>query len=303
MSETGALARSGPYKAGDITIDPVLDTPAPRRDVTPWWANHYTFFGTAVGLLFVFLSLTPSLLPRGPLFQGLVSGGAGAIGYLIGVFAVWLVRYMRSKDTSPTAPRWAWLTLLVVGIVGMVVMQFLFHRWQDDVRDLMGVPNACAGTTTRRPRSSASSCCSCSSRSGSGSEGWCCSWYTNWNALRRQGFRVWWPSAWCWRCRSPCSTAWWSKHAMDWLNAHVRRGQRRGLTRQLTTYDPAAFRWPGITGVVGVAGTSGPDLHLRRTDGRRADEIQRRTCHRADPGVRRSGFGRRYLCDRRDGGP
>ena len=140
MTEAGAPAGTGPYKAGDITIDPVLDTPAPQRDVSPWWANHYTFFGTAVGLLFVFLSLTPSLLPRGPLFQGLVSGGAGAIGYLIGVFAVWLVRYMRGKDTSPTAPRWAWLTLLVVGVVGMVVMQFLFHHWQDDVRDLMGVP-------------------------------------------------------------------------------------------------------------------------------------------------------------------
>ncbi|PJK21398.1 alpha/beta-hydrolase N-terminal domain-containing protein, partial [Mycolicibacterium goodii] len=58
-----------------------------------WWIRHYTFFGTAVGLVFIWLSLTPSLLPRGPLFQGLVSGGAGAIGYGIGVFAVWLVRY------------------------------------------------------------------------------------------------------------------------------------------------------------------------------------------------------------------
>ena len=139
MTEAGAPAGSGPHRAGDITIDPVLRTPPPGRDAHPWWANHYTFVGTAVGLLFVFLSLTPSLLPRGPLFQGLVSGGAGAIGYMIGVFAVWLVRYMRGEDTSPTAPRWAWLTLLVVGVVGMVVMQFFFHRWQDDVRDLMGV--------------------------------------------------------------------------------------------------------------------------------------------------------------------
>ncbi len=129
---------SGPYKDGDITVDPVFDTPPADRG-QPWWANHFTFTGTAVGLLFVFLSLTPSLLPRGPLFQGLVSGAAGAIGYLIGVFVVWLVRYMRGHDTSPTAPRWAWLTLLVVGLVGMVLMQFAFHRWQDEVRDLMGV--------------------------------------------------------------------------------------------------------------------------------------------------------------------
>ncbi|VEG57400.1 transmembrane protein [Mycolicibacterium aurum] len=105
-----------------------------------WWIRHYTFTGTAVGLVFLFLSLTPSLLPRGPLFQGLVSGGAGAIGYGIGVFCVWLVRYMRSKDTSPPAPRWAWSVLLVVGVIGLALMIVWFHHWQDDVRDLMGVP-------------------------------------------------------------------------------------------------------------------------------------------------------------------
>ena len=84
--------------------------------------------------------MTPSLLPRGPLFQGLVSGAAGAIGYGLGVFAVWLVRYMRSKDTSPHAPRWAWLGLVVVGVIGQILMIIYFHVWQDDVRDLMGVP-------------------------------------------------------------------------------------------------------------------------------------------------------------------
>lgn len=105
-----------------------------------WWLRHYTFFGTALGLVFVWLSLTPSLLPRGPLFQGLVSGAAGAIGYGIGVFGVWLVRYMRSKDTSPAAPPWAWAGLVVVGIVGQVLFIVWFHHWQDDVRDFMGVP-------------------------------------------------------------------------------------------------------------------------------------------------------------------
>lgn len=66
-----------------------------------WWVRRYTFFGTAVGLTFIWLSMTPSLLPRGPLFQGIVSGAAGACGYGLGVLGVFLVRYMRSKDTSP----------------------------------------------------------------------------------------------------------------------------------------------------------------------------------------------------------
>nr|WP_304439102.1 alpha/beta-hydrolase family protein [Mycobacterium sp. NAZ190054] len=122
----------------------MLDETPAHEPVAParrgWWVRHYTFTGTAVGFAFLWFSLTPSLLPRGPLFQGLVSGGAGAIGYGFGVFAVWLVRFMRSKDSSPPAPRRAWPALVVVGVLGMIVMVVQFHDWQDDVRDLMGVP-------------------------------------------------------------------------------------------------------------------------------------------------------------------
>jgi len=106
----------------------------------PWWIRRYTFFGTALGLVFIWLSLTPSLLPRGPLFQGIVSGAAGATGYGLGVFGVWLVRFMLSKETTPRAPRWAWIVLVVVGIIGQILMIIYFHVWQDEVRDLNGVP-------------------------------------------------------------------------------------------------------------------------------------------------------------------
>jgi uncharacterized membrane protein len=115
--------------------------PLPRAVKRPWWLRRYTFTGTAVGLLFLWLSMTPSLLPRGPLFQGLVSGVSGAIGYALGVFAVWLVRYMRSKDTSPPASRTAWIVLVGAGVVGTALMIVWFHIWQDDVRDLVRVPH------------------------------------------------------------------------------------------------------------------------------------------------------------------
>jgi uncharacterized membrane protein len=126
----------------------VTDTAEAVRDAPPqpspanraWWLRHYTFFGTAVGLVFVWFSMTPSLLPRGPLFQALVSGGAGACGYAIGVFGVWLTRYMMSRESSPAAPRWAWIGLIVVGVIGQVLMIVYFHIWQDEIRDLMGVP-------------------------------------------------------------------------------------------------------------------------------------------------------------------
>lgn len=138
MTDTDALAPKDPQEPS------AAPEPTPEDESSqvqpPWWLRHYTFFGTAIGLVFIWLSMTPSLLPRGPLFQGAVSGAAGAIGYSIGVFGVWLVRYMRSKETSPRAPAWAWLALLVVGVIGQVLAIIWFHVWQDDVRDFMGVP-------------------------------------------------------------------------------------------------------------------------------------------------------------------
>ena len=123
------------------TAETIDEAPPPAEPAKkPWWERHYTFTGTAVGLVFLWLSMTPSLLPRGPLFQAIVSGAAGAIGYGLGVFGVWLVRFMRSKDTSPPAPQRAWIALVVVGIIGQILMIIWFHVWQDDVRDLNGVP-------------------------------------------------------------------------------------------------------------------------------------------------------------------
>ena len=124
-----------------MTVDeaeaPAAKADEPKRD---WWQRRYTFTGTAVGMVFLWLSMTPSLLPRGPLFQGIVSGAAGAIGYGLGVFAVWLVRFMRSRPTSPPAPRWAWPILVAAGLIGLVLGVVYFRYWQGHVRDLMGVP-------------------------------------------------------------------------------------------------------------------------------------------------------------------
>src|SRR5437660_334102 len=137
MSQSGAESTSP--GAGSV-VKPEEEPPAPEHQPDahneaplpqakrPWWLRRYTFTGTAVGLLFLWLSMTPSLLPRGPLFQGLVSGVSGAIGYALGVFSVWLVRYMLSKDTSPPAPRRGWIVLVSAGRL-VPVRWFRGHRW------------------------------------------------------------------------------------------------------------------------------------------------------------------------------
>ena len=111
-SATTAAGDESTSAAGSVAAGPETEPdPGPARrsrwTENPWWLRHYTFTGTAVGLIFIFLSMTPSLLPRGALFQGLVSGCSGASGYGLGVFAVWLVRYMRTRNYSPPPPRWA----------------------------------------------------------------------------------------------------------------------------------------------------------------------------------------------------
>lgn len=146
MSGSATTAAGEESRGGDA--DPAEPTPGAQvaaAEPTPqaararWWIRNYTYCGTMVGLIFVWLSLTPSLLPRGPLFQGVVSGSAGAMGYGLGVFTVWLIRYMRSQSTSPPAASWAWPPLIAVGAIGVVVMAVRFHVWQDKVRDMMGV--------------------------------------------------------------------------------------------------------------------------------------------------------------------
>ncbi|WP_374222857.1 alpha/beta hydrolase [Williamsia sp. CHRR-6] len=106
------------------------------------YVHRNSFTGTAVAVVFWWLSLTPSLLPRTPLFQGVVSGAAAATGYAVGAFFAWLARYLLSRDTPWRTPRWyVWLGLAVVYVVGSVIMLYWFSRWQNEIRDLMGVPH------------------------------------------------------------------------------------------------------------------------------------------------------------------
>lgn len=139
MTEKGSATTKEPV--ADAEESPVAEVASDANEAVrkAFWIRHYTFTGTAVGLVFIWLSLTPSLLPRGPLFQGVVSGCSGAIGYAIGVFIVWLIRWLRSKNSTPPPPRWVWLPLVAVGAIGLVFMGIQFHVWQDRVRDMMGV--------------------------------------------------------------------------------------------------------------------------------------------------------------------
>ena len=292
MTDTETLA--------DAADDPPAaePEPAPAPAKPAWWTRHYTFFGTATGLVFIWLSMTPSLLPRGPLFQGLVSGAAGAIGYLLGVFGVWLVRYMRSKDTSPAAPRRAWLGLIVVGIIGQILAIIWFHVWQDDVRDLMRVPRL---TFWDHPLTAVLAIVFLFAFVELGQLVGRLVRY-----LVRQLDRIAPP-----RVSAVVVVTLLLVLTIALLNGVVARVAMSALNNTFESVnneedpdnpapdDAVALGRAAVAGQLGVARPPGPGLRRRRAVGRRAVEVQRRQGGRADSRVRRAELGRRIQGHRR----
>jgi uncharacterized membrane protein len=109
-----------------------------------WSLLRLDFTGVVVGALFFCVSLTPSLLPRDWLFQGLIGGLSAAIGYGIGVFVSKLVRRFVLAQRPWWPPRvWVAYVLKAVAVVAStaacVLMLVPAAEWQRQVSALMGV--------------------------------------------------------------------------------------------------------------------------------------------------------------------
>jgi len=99
--------------------------------------------GLAVGLVFFCLSLTPSLLPRSWVLQGMVSGVTASIGYGIGSLVSAAVRRAVPRRWIPP---WlipsGWALLVIGGTPTYVSFVWLGNTWQDDLRRRMDMPTA-----------------------------------------------------------------------------------------------------------------------------------------------------------------
>lgn len=112
--------------------------------VWAWSLVRLDFSGVALGALFFCLSLTPSLLPRDWLFQGLIGGVNAAIGYGIGVFVERLLRRfaLRNRSWWPLAPKvsYALKTIVVAAAATSCVLLLIpAAAWQRQVSELMGM--------------------------------------------------------------------------------------------------------------------------------------------------------------------
>lgn len=102
-------------------------------------AYHFSPPGLLVGSVFFALSLTPSLLPRTELVQGILSGCCFAVGYGFGNLAHWLWGYLGLKVPPGRVTR---LLGLVVALIclGLVLLALWYsNTWQNSVRSVMGM--------------------------------------------------------------------------------------------------------------------------------------------------------------------
>ena len=111
------------------------------------WLPRYTWSGTLGAVLFGCASLTPSLLPRGWVLQGLVAGITAAIGYGVGVTLAWFVAELTESRLSAGFRHRAWQVLAVAGTLLCLVMLWFGARWQREIHELMGM-DAPAGYTS-----------------------------------------------------------------------------------------------------------------------------------------------------------
>ncbi|MCU1646453.1 MAG: hypothetical protein JWN03_6728 [Nocardia sp.] len=98
--------------------------------------------GLVVATVFFALSVTPSLLPRDWLFQGLISGVNAALGYGAGCVLQWLFRkWIRPRLTIGSPPEWVRYVLKVAVVLTCALvaayMLVLSADWQREITGLM----------------------------------------------------------------------------------------------------------------------------------------------------------------------
>jgi uncharacterized membrane protein len=98
-------------------------------------------YGGVIGaIVFWGFSLTPSLLPRNAIYQGLVSGVSLAAGYGVGALVFWIGRRAFSWRPTERGRRIAWIALTVAGLAFVVPWCYVGGVWNNQTLELMTLP-------------------------------------------------------------------------------------------------------------------------------------------------------------------
>ncbi|WP_083851132.1 alpha/beta hydrolase [Pusillimonas noertemannii] len=113
----------------------------PRPRSRSWWRpRRLSVAGELTGTLFFAASLTPSLIPRSALMQGVLSGICLAVGYALGVFLSWLWCYLELRSPAARLRRpLHWAVALGCAVVAAYAL-WSARPWQDALRQIMAMP-------------------------------------------------------------------------------------------------------------------------------------------------------------------
>ncbi|WP_288129664.1 alpha/beta-hydrolase family protein [Microbulbifer sp.] len=106
------------------------------------FVHYFSTAGLLIGAIFFAISLTPSLIPREGVTQGVISGFSLAAGYGVGVALSWLWNFLELPTGSERTQLWAWRLTAI--FCALLTLGFLWSasNWQNSVRALMGLEEA-----------------------------------------------------------------------------------------------------------------------------------------------------------------
>lgn len=101
--------------------------------------TRFSYLGLLLGGLFLAASLTPSLIPRNFVFQGVLAGVCFAIGYSLGVLIRWLWQFFELPEPRDSP------LMITKGVITAAVILLMVYSlrssfgWQNSIRELMGM--------------------------------------------------------------------------------------------------------------------------------------------------------------------
>lgn len=109
---------------------------ASREKFVAWWKS-LSFYGLYLGTTFYLLALTPSLIPRPWLFQGVIAGISFAMGYAIGAGIIRLWVFLELPQLPHKIQRYLKIFLAIVLALKIVLSYGFLLSWQNQLRELL----------------------------------------------------------------------------------------------------------------------------------------------------------------------
>jgi len=132
----GRRGRKGPRRPANAPAKPA---PAPRGRISAAWRS-FSGLGLVIGALFLAASLTPSLIPRSFLLQGVLAGTCFAIGYGAGAALLWLWEYLQLPVAGRNLRRNATWGAAALAAVVVVAFSWRAAEWQNSIRERVDMP-------------------------------------------------------------------------------------------------------------------------------------------------------------------